>query len=323
VKIGFYRKPGFLADTEYARLKQRLPAHDIVDWPESDRAPADDFDVMIVADSLDAATIASQPHLFFIQTASAGYEGIDIDAASEAGIWVAFAPAAETGNAASVAELAVMLMIGASRRLNRALASIRDHRLATNHLSTALFGKTACIVGLGSIGCALAARLHGFGMLLRGTDEHPERAPQGIAAYAADRLGEAVHDADYVIVCAPGSKQNEHLIDAGILASMKAGAIVINVARGTLIDEGALCAALQSGHIAAAGLDVLRIEPAEPDNPLLAYPQALLTPHIAGATDVMLSGTVDYLVGVLDQLDRGKKPDAVLNTPAHPRRALS
>jgi len=323
VKIAYHRKPGFLSDIEFTQLKQRLPAHEVVDWPEGDEAPADDFEVMIVADSLDKKTIASQPQLFFVQTASAGYERIDIDAATEAGIWVAFAPAADTGNAVSVAELGVMLMIGASRRLNRALASIRDHELASNHLSTALFGKTACIVGLGSVGRALATRLHGFGMLLLGTDEHPEHAPQGIEAHAADRLRDVVRDADYVILCAPGSKQNEHLIDAGLLSSMKAGAIVINVARGTLIDEAALAAALQSGHIAAAGLDVLSVEPAAADNPLLAYPQALLTPHIAGATDVMLSGTIDYLVGVFNHLARGKKPASVLNAPASPRRALS
>jgi phosphoglycerate dehydrogenase-like enzyme len=297
--------------------------HDVTDWYEGDRAPATDFEVMIAVDSLDRTTIVSQPQLFFVQTASAGYEGIDVDAATEAGIWVSYAPAKDTGNAISVAELGVMLMIGASRRLNRALASVRDHELLTNHLSTALFGKIACIVGLGSVGRALAERLAPFGMQLRGTDPHPERAPHGVDAYPATRLHDAVRDADYVIVCAPGSKENEHLIDAEILAAMKDGAIVINVARGTLIDEAALAAALQSGHIAAAGLDVLSVEPANPDNPLLAYPQAVITPHIAGGTDVMLAGTLDYLVSVVDDLDKGKRPQSVLNMPSHPRRALS
>jgi phosphoglycerate dehydrogenase-like enzyme len=278
---------------------------------------------MIVEDSLDRKTILDQPQLFFVQTASAGYEGIDVDSATEAGVWVSFAPANETGNAISVAELAVMLMIGASRRLNRALASVRDHELTANHLSSALFGKVACIVGLGSVGRALVERLQPFGMVLLGTDPHPERVPHGITAYSADRLHEAVRDADYVVVCAPGSKQNEHLIDAGVLASMKDGAIVVNVARGMLVDEGALADAMQSGHVAAAGLDVLGIEPADPANPLLAYAQALITPHIAGATDLMLAGTVDYVANVIDDLARGKKPSSVLNAPAHPRRAFA
>jgi len=160
-------------------------------------------------------------------------------------------------------------------------------------------------------------------MVLRGTDIHPERAPHGIDAYAANKLLDAVRDADYVVVCAPGGKQNEHLIDAEVLAAMKDGAVIVNVDRGILIDEAALSAALQSGHLAAAGLDVLSVEPAAPDNPVLAYPQALLTPHIAGSTDVMLAGTVDHVVGVVDDLTKGKKPPAVLNTPLHPRRALS
>lgn len=322
MKIAFHRKCAFLQELESAQLKRRLTGHDVIDWYAGDDAPAHDFDVMIVVDSLDRTTISSQPQLFFVQTASAGYEGIDIDAATEAGIWVSFSPAKETGNDISVAELGVMLMIGASRRLNRALASVRDHELTTNHLSTALFGKTACIVGLGSVGRALAERLAPFGMKLRGTDPHPERAPAGVEAYSSDRLHDAVRDAEYVIVCASGGKQNEHLINAGVLASMKDGAIVINVARGTLIDEGALAGAMQSGHIAAAGLDVLSVEPADPKNPLLAYPQALITPHIAGATDVMLAGTIDYLARVIDDLVQGKKPGSVLNTPEHPRRAL-
>jgi len=91
----------------------------------------------------------------------------------------------------------------------------------------------------------------------------------------------------------------------------------------TLVDEAALAGAIKSGHIAAAGLDVLEIEPADPANPLLDYPQALITPHIAGATDVMLAGTIDYLACVIDDLVRGKKPEAVLNAPSHPRRAFS
>ncbi len=323
MKIAFHRKRHFFLDLESARLKERLTAHEYYDWFAGEEAPANDLDVAIVVGPFDKRAIAEQSQLFFIQTASAGYEGVDLDAATESGIWVSFAPAGETGNAISVAELAVMLMIGASRRLNRALASVRRHELRTDHLATALYGKTACIVGLGSIGGALARCLASFGMTLRGTDEHPERAPHDVDAFPTAKLHDAVHDADYVIVCAPGSKANENLIDAAMLASMKDGAIVINVSRGTLVDEDALAAALESGHIAAAGLDVLKVEPADPRNPLLAYPQALITPHIAGATDVMLAGTLDYLARVIDDLAAGKKPQSVLNAPANPRRALS
>ena len=322
MNIAFHRKRQFFLDLEAARLKERLAAHTFFDWFAGDGAPAD-IDVAIVVGSFDRATIEQQPKLFFIQTASAGYEGVDIDAATESGIWVSFAPAGETGNAISVAELGIMLMIGASRRLTRSLASVQDHGLVTNHLATALYGKTACIVGLGSVGRALVERLAPFGMTLRGTDEHPESAPHAVDAFPTENLHDAVRDADYVILCAPSSKENEHLIDSAMLASMKDGAIVINVSRGTLVDEDALAAALQGGHIAAAGLDVLAVEPADQKNPLLAHPEALITPHIAGATDVMLAGTLDYLTSVVDGLVAGKKPHSVLNSPAQPRRALS
>ena len=322
MKIAFYRKHQSFQDLESSRLRQRLAAHEYYDWFAGDEAPADDIDVLLVVESLDRATIASQSQLFFIQTASAGYEGVDVDAATEQGIWVSSAPAGETGNAISVAELAIMLMIGASRRLNLALASVRDHGLTTNHIATALYKKTACIVGLGSVGRALVERLVPFGMALRGTDGHPEHAPHGVEAFPTNKLSDAARDADYVIVCAPGSKDNENLVNAAMLASMKNGAILINVARGTLVDEDALAAALQSGHIAAAGLDVLKVEPADPENPLLALPQALITPHIAGSTDVMLLGTLEYLVSVIEDLVAGKRPYSVVNVPARPRRAL-
>ncbi len=115
MKIAFHRKPHFFLDLESARLKERLAAHDFYDWFAGDEAPANDLDVVLVVGSFDKRAIAH-------------------------GVWVSFAPAAETGNAISVAELAVMLMIGAIRRLNRALASVHDHELRTNHLATALRG---------------------------------------------------------------------------------------------------------------------------------------------------------------------------------------
>ena len=208
MKIAFRRTPGFFSDLEFARLRERLRAHELLDWTGDDDAPASDLDVLFVVGTLEARAIEKQSRVFFIQTASAGYEGIDVDAATERGIWVSAAPAAETGNAVSVGrEVAVMLMIGASRRAqSRAIASVHDRALAPDHLATALSGKTACIVGLGSVGRAVVERLPAFGMTLVATDEHPEHAPPGIRAYGASALHEAVREADYVVVCAAGKR---------------------------------------------------------------------------------------------------------------------
>ena len=104
---------------------------------------------------------------------------------------------------------------------------------------------------------------------------------------------------------------------------MKRGAILVNVARGMLIDEHALVGALEDGQISAAGLDVVRNEPLDATNPLLRLPQVLLTPHIAAFTDLMLSGTVDFISQVVKEFEAGRKPKSILNAPQKPRCILS
>jgi phosphoglycerate dehydrogenase-like enzyme len=154
------------------------------------------------------------------------------------------------------------------------------------------------------------------------TDEHPENAPAGVTAYAADQLKVAVANADFVVICARADRENEKMINASILGSMKRGAILINIARGMLINEAALIEAVTNGQILAAGLDVLTIEPAEAKNPLLRLSQVLITPHIAGITDLMLSRTVDYMGHVIKDFSVGKRPESILNLPRNPRRPL-
>lgn len=179
-----------------------------------------------------------------------------------------------------------------------------------------------CIVGLGSIGQLLADRLRPFGVRLVATDEHPEHAAADVTAFPADQLKIAVAQADYVVICVRASKENENLINASVLRAMKRGAILVNIARGMLVDEDALLAAVKDGQISAAGLDVLQKEPPDPKNPLLGLPQVLVTPHIAGSTDLMLEGTVNYISEVVGEFAAGKKPKSVLNNPQKPRRVL-
>jgi phosphoglycerate dehydrogenase-like enzyme len=323
VKIAFRHSGSLLLNDLSRALGKRLAKHTFLDWAVGDAAPADDIELLLVMGQLTRDDLERQQRLFFVQTTSAGYEGIDIDAATELGIWVSFAPSGETGNAISVAEWAILLMIGASRRLKAVLASLGDPSAEPERISVALSGKTACIVGLGAIGRNLVERLLPFGMTLVATDEHPETAPDHVRAYPTTQLRAAVTHADYVVVCAPASKENEHLIDASVLAAMKRGAILVNVSRGSLVDETALIAALDRGQIAAVGLDVVTHEPIEKSEPLLRFPQALVTPHVAGGTDLMIAGTIAHIEAVVKGLDAGKKPQSTLNTPPHPRRALA
>ena len=113
------------------------------------------------------------------------------------------------------------------------------------------------------------------------------------------------------------------MIDAGVMAAMKQGALLVNIARGSLVDEAALYEAVKSGHLGGAGLDVLEHEPVRADEPLLELPQVFLTPHVAGQTDMMVEGTAEYVAAVIEKLKAGKQMESLLNRPKTPRLALS
>ena len=304
-------------------LKERLSPHEVLSWFAGEEAPSNDLDILFANSSVGHEQLVSQSKLALIQTTTTGYETVDIETASAMGIWVSYAPSDQTGNATSVAEFAVLLLLGAARHIGQVIESVHDGPAYPMHIHSALNGKTVCIVGLGSIGKQIVDRLRPFGVLMLATDEHPESAPADVTAFPANKLDVAVADADYVVICVRASKENEGLISASILRAMKRGAVLVNVARGMLIDERALLAALEDGQISAAGLDVVRSEPLSLTNPLLTLPQVLLTPHIAAFTDLMLGGTVDFISQVVREFENGKKPKSILNAPPNPRRLLN
>jgi phosphoglycerate dehydrogenase-like enzyme len=317
MKIAVFHNESNFASAQFEHLKTHLHGQELFTWSPDSAPPANDFTILLAAGNIERAQLESQPQLQLVQTTSAGYEGVDIEAASALGIWASNAPSSETGNAESVAEWAVALMLAASRDLGLVLAAKPER------VSLALAEKAVCIVGLGGIGHALADRLRPFRVHLLVVDEHPENAPADADAYAAGDLKRAVANADFVVLCVPATPANENLIDAAVLNAMKREAILINVARGTLVDEGALRAALQSGRLRAAGLDVLRHEPASPGDPLEHAPHAFVTPHIAGPTDFTIDGTSRYVAGVIDALEHGRRWGSLLNNPPHPRRRLA
>jgi phosphoglycerate dehydrogenase-like enzyme len=122
-----------------------------------------------------------------------------------------------------------------------------------------------------------------------------------------------------MVLAIPGTRDNENLISATVLGAMKENAVLINIGRGTLVDESALLAAVKSGHLYGAGLDVVKDEPVSQGNPLLMEPRIFVTPHIAGATDLMLDGTVIYLGGVLANYRQGIRSPGIVNEPGNPR----
>jgi phosphoglycerate dehydrogenase-like enzyme len=323
--IGYLGKQNSFAREMLRRLQLENSRDEFLTWQPGDKAPSTELEVIIAFGKVDSKEIEAQTKLGLIQMASAGYEEVDVEAATKAGVWVGSAPTTKTGNGESVAEVAVLLMIAASRRLNEELAfthggtQSRPEKWEGNR---ALFGKTACIVGLGGIGDLLIERLRGFGMILTGVDNHPEHAPHGVIGYRHDELKVAAAQADYLVLAIPGTRENENMIDGTVLAAMKKNAVLVNVARGTLVNEPALLAAVKSGHLFGAGLDVVKNEPVSEGNPLLTEPRVFVTPHIAGSTDLMLDGTVKYLGEVLAKYRDGLQSEGIINKPGTPRMLL-
>ena len=249
----------------------------------------------------------------FIQEFGVGIETIDVEAATNAGVWVANVPGSISGNADSVAEHAIMLML----MLSRHMASIREQSQNIDWSITtgiALAGKTACIVGLGHVGVALAVRLKAFGMDLVAVRQHPERGspPQtGIKkVYGSNALCEALSIADYVILCSEYTTNTHHVINQNTLAAIKPGAFLINVARGGLVDTEALEAALEKGNLAGVGLDFV-------DSPTdsLRQQNVIITPHIAATTEVSYGGIATVVVENIKRYARGEQPRYTVNTP--------
>ena len=295
-------------------LASQLSDHDTIACPSDTIIEyLDSVDIVIPwMANIDASIIASG-HFGLVQEFGVGIETIDIEAATRAGVWVAHVPGSLSGNANSVAEHAMMLMLMLSRHMacTQQSSKAEDWSAKTGF---SLWGKTACIVGLGDIGTALAVRLKAFGMRLVAVRQHPERGalPEtGIEkVYGSNALSEALSIADYVILCAEYSKNTHHLINQNTLAAIKPGAFLINVARGGLVDTDALEAALEKGHLAGAGLDVV-----ESPTDSLSQQNVILTPHIAATTEISYNGIATVVADNIKRYARGEQPRYTVNNP--------
>lgn len=323
MKIAVLSKPSEFAGKVLERLRGAGTGDEFLAWTVGAAAPAGDLEVLLTMGAAGGEEFAGQPKLGLVQTLSAGYDGIDVEAATAAGVWVSYAPSERTGNGVSVAEFAVMLLLAAARPLRQGLEFAADRGAARPEMGGALSGKTVCIVGMGSIGALISERLRPFGVMLTGVDRRPEEAPAGVKVYAMEELKTALGEADLVVIAIRGTKENENLFDAEAFAAMKRGAVLVNVARGSLVDEEALLAAIRSGQLGGAGLDVVKNEPVAPDDPLMGVPEIFITPHVAGMTDLMLEGTAKYVLEVLELYAAGKRPDSLVNDPEQPRRVLA
>jgi phosphoglycerate dehydrogenase-like enzyme len=307
------------------RIAQLLPEHDVVRSSAEcivDHLPT--TDVIIPTMSAISADVIGRGRFGLVQQFGVGLEGVDVEAATSAGVWVARVPATGTGNAESVAEHAVLLMLSLSRRVGAARQALEEGRWG-QPTGTALLGKTACLVGLGDVGMALARRLQSFGMRLIAVRRDPQRwvnQDLGIdRVFGSSELIAAVSQADYIVLCLKYDRSLRHLVDDRLLASVKPGAFLINVARGGLVDPNALRHSLEKGHLGGAGLDVFWEEPVDPSHPLFSFPNVIATPHVAGLTDASYSGIAAVVVDNVKRHAQGLAPRHAVNAPPRPRRS--
>jgi phosphoglycerate dehydrogenase-like enzyme len=254
-----------------------------------------------------------------IQQYGVGLETVDISAATANGVMVARIPSEESGNAASVAEHTILLMLMLSKRWNEVVRT-RKPGLQTRWGSPtgqAMLGKTVCIVGLGGIGRELARRLAGFKVRIVTVDDHPGRTVPGVdiaRSFLISGLLEAVGEADYVVLCINYTPDRFHLFGVKEIAAMKKGAFLVNVARGGLLDPVALLAALRIGQVAGAGLDVFWDEPVDAKHPIFRE-NVIATPHIAGVTDVSYEGIARAFAENMRRYAAGETPLYLANAP--------
>jgi glyoxylate reductase len=269
-----------------------LAGHELI-GPNADDAPfshdelvahAGEVDaiVSVLTDRIDAGVLSAgavSGRLRVVANVAVGYDNVDVRAAREQGVVVCNTPGVldET-----TADLAFALILAASRLAHEAEADVRDGRWKgwgiTQYLGRDVHGATLGIVGYGRIGRAVARRAAGFDMRVL----HHARGATGETGYLAD-LDELLATSDIVSLHVPGGEPTHHLIDARRLALMKPTAVLVNTARGSVVDEAALADALHEGRLFAAGLDVFEREPAVHPR-LLDAPRTVLLPHIGSAS---------------------------------------
>lgn len=243
---------------------------------------------------MDAAVMAALPDLRFIGVLATGYNVVDIEAARARGIVVANVPAYSTE---SVAQMVFAHLLNITQRVEHYADEVRSGAWSgqpdfsyRNTRLMELWRKTIGLVGFGNTGQATARIALGFGMKVRVvTSKAQQQLPRGVTK---GTLEEVFSGSDVVSLHCPLTRENSRMVNRDLLATMKPGAILINTARGGLVDDEALADALRSGRLMAAGLDVLTDEPPAPGHPLVGLENCFITPHIAWATEEAIARLV-------------------------------
>ena len=293
-------------------------------WPGArvaELAASADGLIACMADTVDDRFLAGCPLLRVISATLKGYDNFDADACTRRGVWLTILPDLLT---VPTADLAVALILGLTRQLGPADRYVRGGQFTgwrPQFYGTGLAGATVGIAGMGHVGQAAAARLRGFGTRIRYYDQRPldERVA---AELGATRIGLAglLAASDIVLMLLPLASDTVRLIDGAALARMRPGAFLVNVGRGSVVDEQAVLAALQTGRLGGYAADVFAMEdwalpghPAQIPPSLLSHPRTLFTPHLGSAVDSVRRDMSLAAARQVEQALRGQRPDHAVN----------
>lgn len=264
--------------------------------------------------TVDKSVLDKAGELKLIVKSGVGYDRIDVEECTRRGIYVANTP---TTNFISVAEHALMLMLAVTKQVYPISIYLRhaypDFWCRDRYEAAELYGKRLTVIGLGNIGRRVAELCHAFGMEIIGYDPYadPKTLPEYIR-YTEDYY-KALSEGDIITLHVAGGASTRHMVDADAISRMKKNAIIINVARGSVIDEEALIEALREGRIAGAGLDVFETEPLKDHDPLMLMENVVATPHCAGNTaEARLRTQQDCAANIIDFYE-GRAPRFALN----------
>ncbi len=277
------------------------------------RLTAEGFDALAVeADFLFEELFDAAPGLRIAAVCRGALNHVDLDAATERGVAVTHTPGR---NAQAVAEFVVGRMIALARHTQEAERSVREGEWTEpaeayiRFQGRELAGATLGVIGLGAIGRAVARIAGGFGMRVLAYDPHAPEA-EGVETVALDDLLAA---SDFVSVHAPETPETAGMLSAARIAAMKRGAYLVNAASPSVADSAALAAALAEGNLAGAALDVHEAHPIPPDSPFLGLPNALLTPHVGGATRETVERHSAMAARDFERFARGERPEHLAN----------
>jgi glyoxylate reductase len=292
-------------------------------WPGDLPPSPDELDVLLDgavgalthgANKVNGDVLDRHPNLRVVSNYAVGYDNIDVPAATARGVAVCNTPDVLTQ---ATAELAFSLMLATARRIPEGVDYVRAGKWKTWGpqllLGQPLTGATVGIVGFGRIGKAFARMCTGFGTRILAWDRSPQtKTTDGMDVTFVD-MDTLLAESDFVSIHVALSDTTRHLIGAAELKKMKTTAILINSARGPVVDADALVGALQNGEIFAAGLDVTDPEPIPADHPLVHMPNCVVIPHIGSATTQTRNAMAELAANNLVAVLQGRQPEAILN----------